>query len=97
MGNWMTYQRVRNRNALLPRRSQREGFYPRAGDCRDGAVTIVGDLNRMEQDYLAPEYPEPPYALRVKGSDPATECSVAIGVPVDVVRAVLRYVFLEQP
>lgn len=66
---------------------------------RDRALNwglVCGDLNRMETDYLDPVYPEPPCATRPEGSDPATQVATATGVDIETVRAVLRYVFLEQ-
>lgn len=85
----MTYQRVRNRNSAADRTTSYVGDYP--------AVLLNGDLNRMEKDYLDPEYPQPPYAVRPEGSSPAEQCAAATGVDIDVVRQVLQYVFLEQP
>jgi hypothetical protein len=67
---------------------------------RDGTMTnnslLIGDLNRMERDYLNPVYPEPPRAIRENGSDPSSQVAAATGVDVEIVRKVLRYMFLEQ-
>jgi hypothetical protein len=89
MGGWMTYQRVRLRNNAIDRTTSYVGDYK--------SVLINGDLNRMEKDYLDPEYPQPPFAIRPEGSSPAEMCAAATGVDIDTVRKVLRYVFLEQP
>lgn len=55
------------------------------------------DLERMERDYLAPVYPQPPFATRPAGSDPLTEAARELGLDVETVRRVLTYVFREQP
>jgi hypothetical protein len=55
---------------------------------------LIGDLNRMERDYLNPVYPEPPWAGRAGRSDPTAEVADATGVDDETVRKVLRYVFL---
>lgn len=102
MGGWMTYQRVRERNDLLPRKPDND---PDPYE-RDAAVIarheprwamLTGDLNRMERDYLAPQYPAAPFAELPAGSDPAAECARATGVDIETVRVVLRYVFQQQP
>lgn len=57
---------------------------------------LVGDLNRMEGDYLAPVYPQDVSehaARRPRGSSPAEECAEATGVDIDTVRRVLLHVF----
>jgi hypothetical protein len=98
MGGWMTYQRMRERNGVTWRASpDRENPYPDP-DCMDSARQhlICGDMNRMERDYLNPVYPEPPWATRTPGSDPAAECAARTGVDIEDVRAVLHYVFMEQ-
>lgn len=97
MGGWMPYSRVRERNNLSERF---EGFYPvhnRAKlEPRLYWHLLSGDLNRMEADYLDPQYPQPPYATRSEGSDPSTQVAAATGVDVKTVRKVLRFVFLEE-
>ena len=102
MGGWMTYQRMRNRNGLMHRKPDddpdpywRTGLPPLAATAPSG-YNLIGDMNRMEQDYLEPVYPEPPLARRPGGSSPAEECAAATGVDAETVRKVLRYVFLEQ-
>jgi hypothetical protein len=96
MGGWMTYQRMRDRNRIAFRKPDDDPDpYPRAQDLGLNA-RLIGDLNRMERNYLDPKYPEPPFARYAPGSDPATEAATALGIPVETVRAVLRYVFLEQ-
>jgi hypothetical protein len=65
-----------------------------------GAHTLAllpADLDRMERDYLDPQYPQPPWATRPAGSSPAEECARDTGVDVDTVRQVLTYVFRVQP
>jgi len=99
MGNWMTYGRVRHRNGLdwRPR-----GFdwgeypYPPLDGANPNQRLLTGDLNRMEQDYLDPVYPEPPFAYREPGSSPSERVAEATGVDIETVRKVLRYVFLSQ-
>lgn len=58
---------------------------------------LIGDMNRMERDYLAPRYPVPPWAGREPGSDPLSQVVAATGVDAESVKRVLRYVFMEQP
>lgn len=103
MGGWMTYGRMRNRNGLTWR--PEDGLDPyirseeqrRAVDVPDHVSMLLhGDLNRMEQDYLSPVYPEAPFATRPEGSDPSAECAAATGVGIETVRAVLAYVFRES-
>ena len=91
MGGWMTYGRMRNRNDLLPRDHENPYVKPNRP-----IGTVIGDLNRMERDYLDPVYPEAPYALRGDHTDPTAECAAATGVDEETVRKVLRYVFLES-
>jgi hypothetical protein len=97
MGGWMTYQRMRSRNNLMYRKPDDDPDpYWRADAPNDFAASIlVGDLNRMERDYLNPVYPEPPWAGRAGRSDPSAQVADATGVDVEVVRKVLRCVFLE--
>lgn len=92
----MDYQRVRARNGLHERKPLSDPDpYPRTtdGGTRQELMALVGDLNRMERDYLCPVYPEPPWALRPERSDPATKCADDLGMDVDAVRKVLEYVF----
>jgi hypothetical protein len=103
VGGWMTYQRVRARNHLLPRKPLDDPD-PYWRQLPEGAAAqqpswflLVGDLDRMERDYLTPEYPRRPFAERPEGSDPAAECARSVGVDVDVVKRVLAYVFRQQP
>ena len=105
--SWMTYQRMRERNNLLFRKPEgdrdpywRDEAAPPPGAFPHSAPSwwlLVGDMNRMERDYLEPVYPPPSFARLLPGSDPAAECAEATGVDVEVVRTVLRYVFCEQP
>jgi hypothetical protein len=91
MGGWMPYGRVRHRNHIEERY---EGFYPPpiVSAARNiSYALIVGDLNRMEADYL-----EPGDRWTQAGPSPAEECAEATGVDVETVRKVLRYVFLES-
>lgn len=103
MGGWMTYQRVRARNGLLPRKptDDPDPYWRQAPDDAPTQgpswMPLVGDLDRMERDYLTPDYPGRPFAERPEGSDPAAECARAVGVDVDVVKRVLGYVFRQQP
>jgi hypothetical protein len=103
MGGWMTYQRVRDRNGLLPRKPLDDPDpywreYPSrlAELARPSWPLLVGDLDRMERDYLDPVYPAPPFAQAPEGSDPAAEVTQETGIEIETVRAVLRYVFREQ-
>lgn len=91
MGGWMDYQRVRTRNGLMHRDVGAYGPIPEHAPT--SRTMLNGDLNRMEQDYLDPQYPEPPWATREAASSPAEECAAATGVDVDVVRRVLSFVF----
>lgn len=101
MGGWMTFQRMRSRNNLMHRKPGDDpdpywrGVEPRT--LQSEKRLLVGDLNRMERDYLNPAYPEPPWATREPGSDPLSQVAAATGVDIEDVRRVLRYVFLEQP
>lgn len=104
MGGWMTYQRVRDRNGLLPRKplDDPDPYWREYPDrltalVRPSWPLLVGDLDRMERDYLSPAYPDPPFAQLPAGSDPAAECARAVGVDVQTVRRVLAYVFRQQP
>ncbi len=95
----MTYQRMRDRNGLAFRKPDHEPDPYWRGGIKGTDVNwelLCGDLNRMERDYLRPDYPQPPFATRPPESSPAEECATAIDVPVDVVRRVLAYVFLGQ-
>lgn len=102
MGGWMTYQRVRARNGLIPRKplDNPDPYWrtlPEGTAGWQGSWSLlVGDLDRMERDYLIPEYPQRPFAERPEGSDPATECARAVGVDVAIVQQVLEYVFRQQ-
>lgn len=95
----MTYGRMRHRSHLEWRPEPgSEAVYPPpgVGGPLAGTDGLIGDLNRMERDYLNPAYPEPPWATRPEGSDPSAECAAATGVDVETVRAVLAYVFRES-
>jgi hypothetical protein len=103
MGGWMTYQRMRHRNNLLYRKpaGDRDPYWHPGSNVLPSYVEadqrmLIGDLNRMEQDYLDPQYPEPPFARRPEGSDPSAEVAKATGVDIETVRKVLRHVFMEQ-
>lgn len=99
MGGWMTYQRLRTRNGLNFRKPDHDPDPYWRGGIRGHDVNwegLCGDLNRMERDYLDPDYPRLPFATRPDESSPAEECATATGIPVDTVRRILRYVFLEQ-
>jgi hypothetical protein len=105
MGGWMTYQRMRARNGLMFRKPDddpdpywREYVGPEGPSRRtlDERSILLGDMNRMERDYLNPRYPEPPWAGREPGSDPLSQVVAATGVDVESVKRVLRYVFMEQ-
>ena len=94
MGGTMSYQRMRSRNGLMHRKPDDDPDPYWRGElareltgAKPSAWTLVGDLNRMERDYL-------------KEDDPAGglsgQVARATGVRDDHVRRVLRYVFFEQ-
>lgn len=89
MGGWMPYSRFRARNGLLPR----VGYDYSVDHGYRSAAVLIGDLDRMERDYLDPVYPEPPFATRPEASDPLSEVARATGVDRETVREVLRCVF----
>jgi hypothetical protein len=94
MGGLMTYQRMRLRNGLMQRKPDDDpdpywrGGLPSGAPENNSTWTLVGDMNRMERDYLTTGDPDDGLAGRVAD---------VTGVPADDVRKVLRYVFLEQP
>ncbi len=91
----MTYQRMRARNHILKRKpSGDRDPYWRDGSRFPGPSdlgVLIGDLNRMEQDYL-----DPPFEWTDGAGSPAERCATETGVDVETVRKVLRYVFMEQ-
>lgn len=94
----MDYDRMRTRNGLMFRKPDedpdpywRNGLPPGAFDAVNW-FCLVGDMNRMERDYLNPDYPR----HRAANSDPASVTAAATGVPVEMVRKVLAHVFLGQ-
>jgi hypothetical protein len=95
MGGWMTYQRMRTRNNLMFRKPDDDPDPYFRDDIMNNNSLLIGDLNRMERDYLNPVYPEPPWAGRAGRSDPSTQVADATGVDVETVRKVLRCVFLD--
>jgi hypothetical protein len=98
MGGWMTYQRMRGRNNLMYRKPDDDPDPYWRGDAADAPPlgpdgylrhgSLIGDMNRMERDYL-------------NNDDPFGGLSGAVaratGVRDDHVLRVLRYIFLEQP
>lgn len=96
MGGFMTYQRMRNRNNISLRIPT--WFYPRPDIDQPHPINwgaLVGDLNRMEADYLDPErFADDPRVLQL--NSPLHQVAAATGVDVETVRKILRYVFLEQ-
>lgn len=92
MGGQMTYQRMRNRNGLMFRKPDDDpdpywrSDAPGAPQATTASWVLIGDLNRMERDYLATEE-----------RSLAVQCSEATGIDQETVQKVLRYVFLEQP
>lgn len=93
----MTYQRMRSRNGILRRKPDDDPDPYFRGDLADSRYgALIGDLNRMERDYLNPAYPERPFAQREHASDPLSQVSAATGVDIEDARRVLRYVFMEQ-
>lgn len=97
MGGWMPYSRVRARNAIdwRPNRPDDTPYPP------DDAVSpfwapswylIVGDLNRMETGYIAPETPGVNVGARLEDS-PLHRTARETGVDIETVRKVLAYVF----
>lgn len=88
MGGLMSYQRMRGRNRLAFRKpdSDPDPYWRGADDLPEYVDRmLVGDLNRMERDYLRPD------------SGLVAECVEATRADADTVRRVLRWVFLEQP
>lgn len=87
MGGLMSYQRMRNRNGLMYRKPDGDPDPYWRGDVRPPGANgmLVGDLNRMERDYLAEDGGLSGQVAEVTGAD------------LETVRKVLRYVFLEQP
>ena len=81
---------MRNRNGLMHRKPDDDPDpYWRALPAHvhdPSAWTLIGDLNRMERDYLMTE----DRSLTV-------QCAEATGVDPETIQKVLRYVFLEQP
>lgn len=97
MGGWMDYQRMRTRNGLMFRKPDDDPDpywrVPNLPMPEHVSPMLVGDLNRMERDYLNPVYPEPPWATREPDSDPSAQVAAATGIDIETVRAVLRAVF----
>lgn len=96
MGGWMDYQRVRDRNHLTWRPDFNEDPYWR-GELPSPAPTVnrgllLGDLNRMERSYLAPEVPGSGVGERFE-TNPAAVCARDTGVDLETVQTVLRHVF----
>lgn len=94
MGGMMTYQRMRNRNGTMFRKPDDDpdpywrSDAPGAPQATAASWMLIGDMNRMERDYLAEGDPD---------DGLAGQAARATGVAAEDVRKVLRYVFLEQP
>src|SRR5947209_3654850 len=61
---------------------------------------LIGDLNRMERDYLGGPNAGAGIGSRdvnATGESLSHEVAAATGVDIETVKRVLRYVFLEQP
>lgn len=100
MGGWMSYRRARNRNGLGWRPESVDGQpYPPPAVVdahRDpNWYLIVGDLNRMETGYLAPEVEGAGCGARLEDS-PLHQTARETGVDVETVRRVLAFVFRDQ-
>lgn len=102
----MTYQRMRSRNGLLFRKPvddpdpywrvpPPDAVGPTVQE--KAMLMLVGDMNRMERDYLNPVYPEKPWVTREPGSDPLSQVVAATGVDEESVLKVLYYMFYGQP
>lgn len=94
MGGYMPYQRMRSRNRLMFRKPAGDSDpywrsnapyddYPRDLYC------LIGDMNRMEQDYLGTSTCANPMGL-------LEEVVEKTGVDRESVLKVLRYVLMEQ-
>jgi hypothetical protein len=94
----MSYRRALARNGLTwqPDPGQVHPYLPEGFAAPTSLWLLVGDLRRMERDYLDPEYPVAPWAIRPGGSDPTAQLARMTGVDEDSVRKVLRALFLEQ-
>lgn len=99
MGGWMTYQRMRQRNNLMFRKpaDDPDPYFRNDPRISPEVGALIGDLNRMERDYLTPAYPERPWAGRAARSDPTAQVADATGVDEETVRKVLRHVFFGAP
>lgn len=88
MGGPMSYQRMRERNNLMHRKpaDDPDPYFrvPEHMRGREGAAILIGDLNRMERDYLSPD------------GDLVLAAAEATGVDANTVTRVMRYVFFEQ-
>lgn len=100
MGGFMTYRRAMGRNGIGMRKPEEDTdpyFRVETTDL-PAAVNVyglVGDLGRMERDYLCPErFPYPNSAI---AHSPLYQAAEATGVDVETIRRVLTYVFTEQP
>jgi len=95
----MTYSRMRDRNGLTHRPPFDEDPYLRSEEQRtrlgvysNVSLPLLGDLNRMERGYLAPEVPGAGVGERFE-TNPAAEVAAATGLDVETVQTVLRHVF----
>jgi len=104
MGGYMSYQRMRNRNGLMERKPDDDPDpywrVPNLPMAEHVSPMLVGDLNRMERDYLGtwPETASHPQREVRDGTGRclSNEVSEATGVEIEDVKRVLRYVFMEQ-
>jgi hypothetical protein len=113
MGGWMSYQRMRSRNGLMYRKpdDDRDPYWRgrladvapmHAGESdreKSRIEMLVGDINRMERDYLGGPHAGAGIGSRdvnVTGESLSDEVAAHTGVDIETVKKVLRYVFLEQ-
>ena len=85
----MTYQRMRNRSNLMHRKpaGSQDPYWRDEGDLVGVSCNpqlLIGDLNRMEEDYVDPE------------GQLAAEVAAATGLNLEQVIQVMRYVLFVQ-
>ena len=111
MGGYMYYSRMRERNGIAQRpeglldSTHTERVDPYAIDApiplRTVGSVLIGDINRMERDYLGlndwvNRHPETHQRYLDAPPDPGEEIAQLTGVPLEDVRAVLYCLFTGQ-